>query len=100
TVWTAPAGARLTPATPVTLTWSNTTGQTFAITYAIDGDYMLTAKQSVTNRGAAPVTVKPFAFVNRTNKTASLDTYNVHSGPIGAYDGYVHFRPNYNDGTG
>jgi YidC/Oxa1 family membrane protein insertase len=97
TVWTVPAGAKLTPATPVTLTWANPTGQTFAIRYAIDRDYMITATQTVVNHGATPVTVKPFAFVNRTDKTASVDTYNVHSGPIGAFDGTVSFHTNYAD---
>jgi YidC/Oxa1 family membrane protein insertase len=97
TVWTAPAGAKLTPATPVTLTWANSTGQTFAITYAIDQDYMITVTQAVVNHATAPVVVKPFAFINRTDKTASLDTYNVHSGPIGAFDGRVSFSTNYGD---
>lgn len=97
TVWTAPAGAKLTPATPVTLTWTNPTGQTFAIRYAIDSDYMITATQSVTNRGATPFVVRPFALINRTDKTASVDTWNVHSGPIGAFDGAVQFGPNYSD---
>jgi YidC/Oxa1 family membrane protein insertase len=97
TQWSAPAGAKLTPATPVTLTWSNPTGQTFAITYAIDKDYMITATQSVVNRGGAPITVRPFALVNRTDKTASLDSFNVHSGPIGAFDQSVRFDVNYED---
>jgi YidC/Oxa1 family membrane protein insertase len=97
TQWTAPAGAKLTPATPVTLTWTNPTGQTFAITYAIDKDYMITATQSVVNRGGAPITVRPFALVNRTDKTASLDSFNVHSGPIGAFDQSVRFDVNYED---
>ena len=97
TVWTAPAGAKLTPASPVTITWANPTGQTFSITFAIDQDYMITATQSVVNRGGAPVTVRPFALVNRTDKTASLDSFNVHSGPIGAYDGSVSFATNYED---
>ena len=100
TVWTAPAGAKLTPATPVTLTWTNPTGQTFAISYAIDADYMITATQSIANRGAAPVTVRPFALVNRTDKTASLDSFNVHSGPIGAFDQSVSFSVNYKDVLG
>ncbi|KMS54401.1 membrane protein insertase YidC [Novosphingobium barchaimii LL02] len=97
TVWTAPANARLTPATPLTLTWTNPTGQRFAITYSIDKDYMITAVQTVENGGGAPVTVKPFALVNRTDRTASLDTWNVHSGPIGAFDGSVTFSNNYKD---
>ena len=97
TVWSVPAGAKLTPGTPVTLSWSNPAGQSFAITFTIDEDYMITATQSVANRGAAPLVVQPFALVNRTDKTASLDTWNVHSGPIGAFDEAVQFGPNYQD---
>ena len=82
TVWRA-EGARLTPQTPVTLRWDNPTGQSFAIRFAIDANYMITATQTVANRGTAPTVVRPFALVNRTDKTASLDTWNVHSGQIG-----------------
>ena len=96
TMWQAD-GAKLTPATPVTLKWTNPTGQTFAIRYAIDADYMITVTQSVSNAGGAPVAVKPFALVNRTDRTASLDTWNVHSGPIAAFDGAVTFDNNYSD---
>jgi YidC/Oxa1 family membrane protein insertase len=96
-VWRAAPGAKLTPKTPVTLTWANATGHTFQITFAIDDDYMITASQSVINRGTAPVVVKPFALINRTSKTASLDSFNVHSGPIGAFDSAVKFGPDYSD---
>ena len=99
TVWSVPAGAKLTPATPVTLTWTSPAGLTFAIRFAIDRDYMITATQTVTNRGAAPVTVQPIALINRTDKTASLDSFNVHSGPVGAFDGAVSFKTNYSDVT-
>ncbi len=95
TPWTAPVGARLTPQTPVTLSWTNSTGQTFAIRYAIDSDYMLTVTQTVTNSGAAPVILRPIAQINRTEQTASVDTWNVHSGPLGAFDQSVQFGPNY-----
>jgi YidC/Oxa1 family membrane protein insertase len=97
TVWTALAGTKLTQATPVTLSWSNTTGQTFQIVYAIDQDYMITAKQTVLNRGTAPVLVRPFALINRTTRTASVDSFNVQAGPIGAYDNAVNFGVNYTD---
>ncbi len=96
TVWQADV-KRLTPATPVTLHWTNPTGQTFSIRYAIDDNYMLTAAQSVTNDGAAPVSLRPFALINRTDRTASLDTWQVHSGPIGAFDGTVNFASHYKD---
>jgi YidC/Oxa1 family membrane protein insertase len=99
TVWTAPAGARLTPQSPVTLTWNNAQGQTFTLTYAIDADYMLTVTQGISNSGAAPVAIKPFATIARTDKTASLDSFNVHSGPFGAFDEAVSFEPDYSDLT-
>ena len=99
TVWTAPAGARLTPATPVTLSWANPTGQTFTLKLAIDDDYMITATQGLTNAGTAPVTAQPFALISRTDKTASVDSWNIHSGPFGAFDGAVSFSPKYKDVT-
>ena len=97
TVWTAVAAAKLTPQTPVTLSWTNPTGQIFSIRYAIDQDYLLTATQTVANPAAAPVVVRPFALINRTHKTASMDTWNVHAGPFGAFDGAVNFGTDYDD---
>lgn len=99
TVWAAQPGAKLTPQTPVTLTVSNGTGQTYTLTYAIDADYMITVTQSAANAGAAPVVVKPYALLSRTDKTASVDSFNVHSGPFGAFDGRVSFEPDYDDVT-
>jgi len=97
TRWNAPAGARLTPASPVTLTWANSTGQAFSIELSIDRDYMIAARQTAANRGAAPVSFRPFALINRTDRTASLDSFNVHSGPIGAFDEAVDFGTDYDD---
>ena len=97
TAWQAPAGAKLTPQSPVMLSWTNPTGQTFMLTYAIDADYMLTVTQGVANHATGPASVQPFAFINRTEKTASIRTYNIHSGPFGAFDDQVHFGPLYGD---
>lgn len=97
TVWTAPAGAKLTPQSPVTLSWNNGAGLNFALTYAIDADYMITVTQAVSNTGTAPVAVQPFALINRTDRTMSTDIWNLHSGPFGAFDGKVQFEPNYKD---
>ncbi len=96
TVWTA-QGDRLAPGKPVTLSWDNGQGLRFVIALAIDDHYMITAQQTVANTGTAPVSVKPFALINRTSATASLDTWTVHSGPIGAFDGSVDFGNNYDD---
>ncbi|TCM18933.1 protein translocase subunit yidC [Novosphingobium sp. PhB165] len=97
TVWTAPAGAKLTPTTPVTLTWDNGQGQVFALTFKVDDNYMITADQQVMNKGASAVTVQPFAFVNRTNRTAAQYAWTLRTGGIGAFDGSVEFGPKYDD---
>lgn len=99
TVWTAPAGAKLTPTTPVTLSWSNTTGQTFNLTYAIDTDYMITVTQKVSNTGTAPLKIQSFALINRTSRTASQRSWNLHSGPFDSLDSSVKFQPKYEDVT-
>lgn len=97
TVWSAPAGSKLTPETPVTLTWTNPAGATFTLTYKIDSDYMITVDQGVRNAGAAPIPVQPVAQINRTKKTAALDSFNVHAGPFGAFDEVVNFGIDYDD---
>jgi YidC/Oxa1 family membrane protein insertase len=96
TVWTA-QGTQLTPATPVTLTWDNGQGQRFTIRFTIDAKYLITATQTVANSAAGPVVMRPYAFLSRTSLTASQDTWNVHSGPIGAFDGAVDFDWDYDD---
>ena len=91
------SGGPLSPGSPVTLSWDNGEGQTFTIALSADENYMLTAEQAVRNNGAAPVVVQPYGFLNRTSRTASTDTWNVHSGPIGAFDGSVDFGNDYDD---
>lgn len=91
------SGGPLAPGKPVTLSWDNGEGQVFRVEFTVDDNYMISAKQSVSNSGANPVIVRPYAFINRTSKTASGDTWNVHSGPIGAFGGSVDFGTNYED---
>jgi YidC/Oxa1 family membrane protein insertase len=53
-VWTASAPT-LTPGKPVTLSWTNTTGQKYELIVAVDDGYLFTVRQRVTNMGGAPV---------------------------------------------
>lgn len=87
TVWTAPAGARLTPTTPVTLTHDNGQGQIFELTFAVDRDYMFTVTQRVTNRAAAPVGVQPYAYLSRKGVSPDVDTWTIHTGAMGVFNG-------------
>jgi YidC/Oxa1 family membrane protein insertase len=96
TVWTA-TGGPLAPNKPVTLTWDNGEGQRFTQVFSIDQYYMLTVAQTVANSGEGSIAVRPYAFLNRTSRTASTDTWNVHSGPIGLFGNEVNFEWNYDD---
>src|SRR5690606_3597982 len=95
-VWQSEGGP-LAPDSPVTLTWDNGEGQTFTLRFAIDEYYLLTVAQTVANTGSGSVAVRPYAFLNRTERTASPDTFNVHSGPIGLFGGAVNFDWNCDD---
>jgi len=97
TVWQLVEGDQLTRETPVTLGWDNGEGLTFTLTFAVDQHYMFTVDQAVRNSGEAPVALRPYALVNRTSANASADSFNVHSGPIGAFDGAVDFGWDYDD---
>ena len=91
------SGGPLTQDSPVVLTWDNGEGQTFGLTFSIDEFYMLTVEQTVANTGSGSVALQPYAFVNRTSRSASSDTWNVHSGPIGDFAGEVDFDWDYDD---
>lgn len=99
TVWTA-TGSKLTPTSPVTLSWANTTGQTFRIEYSIDANYLITAKQTIANSGAAPVSASSFALIDRLGKPTDpheVDSWTIHVGPTGYLDGKSVFDTDYDD---
>ncbi|RDJ15914.1 membrane protein insertase YidC [Rhizobium grahamii] len=83
TVWTAPEGAKLTETTPVTLTYTNDKGITFARTISVDEHYMFTITDKVTNAGQAPAALSSYGRVTRYNKPAVASTYVLHEGFIG-----------------
>ncbi len=86
TAWTA-STASLAPGKPVTLSWDNGQGLRFSRTIAIDDSYMFTVTQKVENRGAAAVTLTPYALVNRTGTPKTEGFYILHEGPLGVFDG-------------
>jgi YidC/Oxa1 family membrane protein insertase len=91
TVWTAPEGAKLTEKTPVTLSYTNDKGITFSRTISVDGRYMFTITDKITNSGQAPVSLSSYGRVTRYNKPAVASTYVLHEGFIGVIgeDGLV-----------
>ncbi|MCW5647867.1 MAG: membrane protein insertase YidC, partial [Sphingopyxis sp.] len=99
TLWTA-SGSKLTPTSPVTLSWANGTGQTFRVEYSIDANYLITAKQTIANSGAAPVSASSFALIDRLGKPTDpheVDSWTIHVGPTGYLDGKSVFDVDYDD---
>tara|TARA_R110000824_G_scaffold2274_1_gene10640 strand:- start:18525 stop:20360 length:1836 start_codon:yes stop_codon:yes gene_type:complete len=104
TIWTADR-SKLTPETPVTLSWSNETGQTYAIKLSIDTDYLITTEQSVTNRGENAIALRPYGLINRKRDLKNIppseaSTWTIHSGPVGVYEGAANYDVDYKNLAG
>ena len=83
TVWTAPDGAKLTPGTPVTLTYDNGQGLVFTRTIGVDDRYLFSIKQEVKNNSGNPITLAPYALVSRHGRPEIEDFFVLHEGLIG-----------------
>jgi YidC/Oxa1 family membrane protein insertase len=103
TPWTAPAGAVLTPTTPLVLTYDNGNGVTFTRTISVDANYMFAIADRVTNAGAAPVSLAPMGLVAQVGTPADFLTQGgkahqsstlVHEGGIGVIAGKLQ-NPSY-----
>ncbi|MDE2444768.1 MAG: membrane protein insertase YidC [Alphaproteobacteria bacterium] len=87
TVWTAPQGAVLTLDKPLTLTWDNGAGLKFQRDISISEDYLFTVKQTVTNAGAAPVQLYPYARVQRQDTPVIAGYWVFFEGMLGVHNG-------------
>jgi YidC/Oxa1 family membrane protein insertase len=83
-------GGPLVPGSPITLRWENQTGQEFRIRLEVDEDYMVTATQSVVNRGAEPVQLLPWTRVRRDHTPQTAGFFILHEGFTGVLDGVLH----------
>ncbi len=92
-VWQA-TGAKLTPATPVTLE-TRSGSQVYRMTISVDDGYMFTVRQSLLNAGTAPVQAATYGLLSRRAAPADKDTWTIHSGPIYEAGGGVKFDVDY-----
>ncbi len=86
TLWTVSGNDRLSDKTPVTLTFTNDKGVTFARTFSVDERYMFTVTDKITNGGTAPLAAALYGRVTRYNKPATTPAYVLHEGFIGVLD--------------
>ncbi|MBI2233567.1 MAG: membrane protein insertase YidC, partial [Micavibrio aeruginosavorus] len=91
TVWTMRGNDVLSKDTPVTMEWANGQGLPFTRTISVDDKYMVTVKQSVTNNGAAKVTLYPYAYVAGIGIPEGFSKQTIaHEGPIGYLGDKLH----------
>jgi YidC/Oxa1 family membrane protein insertase len=84
--WTAPAGARLTPATPVTLTLAPSPGLRIERTISVDENFMFTITDVVHNTGEEAVQVRPLGVVRREGAPKDyVRNQIVHQGLLGYF---------------
>jgi YidC/Oxa1 family membrane protein insertase len=65
TLWMAPADAKLTPTTPVTLSFDNGAGVVFEKIFSLSDKYVISVEQKITNATSTPLSVVPYGRVQR-----------------------------------
>ena len=83
TLWRQEGSGALSPDHPVTLVYDNGEGLEFHRTIGVDDKYLFTIEDSVSNKGAVPVTLYPYGLISRHGTPKTLGYYILHEGFIG-----------------
>jgi len=83
TVWKQTGSGTLSVGHPVTLSYDNDEGLEFRRTIAVDDKYLFTIKDEVTNKGASPISLYPYALISRHGTPQTAGYYILHEGLIG-----------------
>jgi YidC/Oxa1 family membrane protein insertase len=83
TMWKQAGFGTLSVGHPVTLTYDNDEGLEFRRTIAVDDKYVFTIKDEVTNKGASPISLFPYALISRHGTPHTAGYYILHEGLIG-----------------
>lgn len=86
TAWTADR-TDLTPATPVTLSWTNDDAVTFQLRLEVDAQFMFSVDQSVINNSGEAIEVAPYGLIVREGLPETDGLYILHEGAIGVFNG-------------
>lgn len=83
TVWAPLTSGRLTPSSPVALSWDNGEGLVFKRTFSVDENYMFTVDQDVQNNSGNLVQLYPYGLIARNGEPETAGFYVLHEGLIG-----------------
>jgi YidC/Oxa1 family membrane protein insertase len=96
TVWQA-SGTVLMPNRPVTLSWTNPTGQRFEMQLAVDNGYLFTVQQRVVNGGSGAIAARPYALLSRAQASVDPDAWTHHVGPMTLLNGAANYGIDYDE---
>ena len=84
TLWTVEGNNKLTPSSPVTLSFTNDKNITFKRVISVDDAYMFEVDDTITNNTGTPVSLASYGRVTRFNQPEHASaTYVLHEGLIG-----------------
>lgn len=84
-LWQA-SGEKLTPTSPITLTWSNAQGLTFKRTISVDANFMFKVEQTIVNNSGNDVKAAPYGRIVRQQLPDATGMAIMHEGPLGVFD--------------
>jgi YidC/Oxa1 family membrane protein insertase len=76
-------GGKLTPTTPLTLTYDNGKGLNFKRVISVDNDYLFTIAESIENKTGAPVTLTPYGSISRVGNPVTAGYAVLFEGLVG-----------------
>ena len=89
TEWTVSGNNKLTPETPVMLTYTDPAGVAFTREISVDKDYMFSVKDTVKNGSTTDIALTPYGRVVRYTIPAHAPAYVLHEGFVGVLDGVL-----------
>ena len=86
TIWKIEGNNKLTPNSPVRLTWTNDNNIKFEKEISLDNQYLFTVKQSITNNSEKTYNFYPYGQIIRNQAPEVTNFYILHEGLLGVFD--------------
>ena len=86
TIWKIEGNNKLSPNSPVRLTWTNDNNIKFEKEISLDNQYLFTVKQSITNNSEKTYNFYPYGQIIRNQAPEVTNFYILHEGLLGVFD--------------
>ena len=87
TIWNVEGNNKLTPSTPIKLTWTNNNNITFEKIVKLDEKFLFKIEQKIINNSEKTYNFYPYGQVIRNTMPKVSNFYILHEGLLGVFDG-------------